>query len=362
MRLRRRVLAACAVAALLATAPLPAETLLVVRKSDGALDLFDPGSGLRLASVGLGHAPHEVSVSPDGRRAAVTNYGTREQPGSTLSIVDLADPREIRRIDLDPHSRPHGVDWYADARIAVTVEGSRHLLVVDPDAGRIVTAIETGQETTHMVAVAGDGARAYATNIGSGTTTAVDLQAGRKLADIATGAGSEALALAPGGRELWVAARAAGVVAVVDTSALEVVARIPLEGIPIRLAFAPDGRTAFVTCAGSGRLVAIDVAGRKVRHQVPVNVPMAPGADARPFAKLAPGSVLPIGLRLGSAGRVAYVAATMGDVVVQYELPGLEPLRTIAVGGEPDGLATTPVQPHATCHACALQAKTGARQ
>jgi hypothetical protein len=52
----------------------------------------------------------------------------------------------------------------------------------------------------------------------------------------------------------------------------------------------------------------------------------------------------------------------MGDVVVQYELPGLEPLRTIAVGGEPDGLATTPVQPHATCHACAPQAETGARQ
>ena len=187
---------------------------------------------MRLASVALGYAPHEVSVSPDGRRAAVTNYGTRERPGSTLSIVDLVEPREIRRIELAPHTRPHGVHWFAARRIAVTTEGSRHLLVVDPDEGRMVTAIDTGQDVTHMVAVAADGSRAYVTNIGSGTTTALDLPAGRKLADVATGKGSEALALAPDGRELWVAARAEGAVAIVDTRQLEVVARISGRGHP----------------------------------------------------------------------------------------------------------------------------------
>jgi DNA-binding beta-propeller fold protein YncE len=60
--------------ATLAALPAPAETLLVVRKTDDAVDFVDPGSGLRLASVALGHAPHEVSVSPDGRRAVVSNY------------------------------------------------------------------------------------------------------------------------------------------------------------------------------------------------------------------------------------------------------------------------------------------------
>ena len=360
--MRSTVLMAWGVAAFLAVAPATAETLLVVRKTDNALDLVDPGSGLRLASVTLGHAPHEVSVSPDGRRAAVTNYGTREQPGSTLSIVDLVTPREIRRIDLAPHTRPHGVHWYADTRIAVTAEGSRSLLVVDPDGGSVVTAIETAQDVTHMVAVTADGARAYATNIGSGTTTALDLLAGRKLADVVTGKGSEALALTPDGRGLWVAARAAGVVVVVDTTSLEVVASIPVEGTPIRLAFTPDGRTALVTCAAAGRLVAIDVASRTVRGGVTVDVPLAPGAASRPFAQLAPGSVLPIGLQVGAAGRMSYVAATMGDAVVQYETATLEPVRTITVGGEPDGLATTPVLPQPPCHAWAPQAETATRQ
>jgi DNA-binding beta-propeller fold protein YncE len=333
-------------------APAAAETLLVVRKSDAAIDLIDPGSGARLASVPLGYAPHEVSVSPDGRLAAVSNYGSREQPGSTLSIVDLEQPREVRRIDLAPHTRPHGVAWFAADRIAVTTEGSKHLLVVEPKSGRIVSAIATDQDVSHMVVVDAGDQRAYVTNIGSGTTTALDLAAGRKLTDLATGAGSEALALTPDGRELWVAARAAGELVIVNTDKLEVTARLPLPGIPIRIAITPDGRTALVTCAGTAEVVAFDVATRSERVRRRVDVPKAPGADQRPLARLAPDSVLPIGLLVSGDGASAFVAATMGDVVVQFATGSLEPLRTIGVGGEPDGLAVTAVLPKAPCHAC----------
>jgi DNA-binding beta-propeller fold protein YncE len=336
----------------MSAAPVAAETLLVVRKSDDAMDLVDPGSGARLASVSLGYAPHEVSVSPDGRLAAVTNYGSRDKPGSTLSIVDLEQPRELRRIDLAPHTRPHGVAWFAPDRIAVTTEGSQHLLVVEPESGRIVRAIATNQDISHMVAVDASGERAYVTNIGSGTTTALDLAAGRKLGDLATGAGSEALALTPDGRELWVAARAEGHLAVVNTQELAVTARLPLPGIPIRIAITPDGRTALVTCACTAEIVAFDVATRRERARRSVDVPRAQGAGQRSLARLAPDSVLPIGLLVSGDGASAFVAATMGDVVVQLGTRTLEPLRTIEVGGEPDGLAVTPVQPKAPCHAC----------
>lgn len=332
--------------------PAGAETLLVVRKTGNAVDFIDPGSGLRLASVPTGNAPHEISVSPDGRRAVVSNYGTREQPGSTVSIVDLEQPQEIRRIDLAPHSRPHGVAWYASDRIAVTAEGSRHLLVLDPEAGRIVGAIETAQETSHMVVVSADARRAYVTSIGSGTTTAIDLVEGRKLADVSTGAGSEALALTPDGHELWVAARADGSIAIVDTASLAVQTRLPLAGIPIRIAMTPDSRTALVTCAGAGELVAFDVRTRRELGRTKVTVPLAAGAADRPFARLAPGSVLPVGLLVARDGRSAYVAATMGDRVVEFDARTLAVLRTVDVDGEPDGLGGTPAMPRAVCHGC----------
>ena len=355
--MRFATIAITLVATVLSAVPVAAETLLVVRKSDDAIDLVDPGSGARLAAVSLGYAPHEVSVSPDGRLAAVTNYGSREKPGSTLSIVDLEQPRELRRIDLAPHTRPHGVAWFAPDRIAVTTEGSKHVLVVEPESGRIVGAIATGQDISHMVAVDAGRQRAYVTNIGSGTTTALDLASNRKLDDLATGAGSEALALTTDGRELWVAARADGHLAIVDTQKLEVTGRLPLPGIPIRIAMTPDGRTALVTCAGTAEIVAFDVATRSERARRKVNAPRAPGAEQRSLARLAPDSVLPIGLLVSSDGASAFVAATMGDVVVQFDTGSLEPLRSIAVGGEPDGLAVTSVLPKATCHACQPEEK-----
>jgi YVTN family beta-propeller protein len=352
MRPLKIALLLCAASWLLAVAA-DAETLLVVRKTDNAVDFMDPGSGLRLASVPTGNAPHEVSVSPDGKRAVVSNYGTRDQPGTSLSIVDLEQPHEMRRIDLAPHTRPHGVAWFAADRVAVTTEGSRHVLVVDPDAGKIISEIETAQETSHMVVVSADAQRAYVTNIGSGTVTAIDLLAGRKLMDIPTGAGSEALALTPDGRELWVAARVDGHIAVVDTAALAVTTRLPLSGTPIRIAMTPDGRLALVTCAGTAELVAFDVERRVERGRVSVTAPLAAGASARPFARLAPGSVLPVGLLVSRDGHSAYVAATMGDRVIQFDTRALGVLRSVDVGGEPDGLGSTPVIPRAVCHGCA---------
>jgi len=267
--------------------------------------------------------------------------------------VNLEQPGEIRRIDLAPHTRPHGVAWFAPDRIAVTTEGTQHLVIVDPDSGRVAGAIGTEQDVSHMVAVSADAKRAYVTNIGSGTTTALDLVAGRKLGDVATGAGSEALAVTPDGRELWVAARAAGEIAIVDTATLAIRARLALPGIPIRIAITPDGATALVTCAGSSELVAYDVATRVVRARARVDVPLAPGAEQRPFARLAPGSALPVGLLVARDGRSAFVAATMADRVVQYDVSTLVPLRSIEVGGEPDGLASTKVLQAAPCHACA---------
>jgi DNA-binding beta-propeller fold protein YncE len=330
-----------------------ADTLLVVRKSADALDFIDPGSGLRLATVPVGFAPHEVSVAPDGRLAVVSNYGTRERAGSTLSVVDLEQPRELRRIDLGPHTRPHGVAWYAPDRVAVTTEGSAHLLLVDPLAGTIVAKITTGQETSHMVAVAPDARRAYVANIGSGSVTAAALDAPTApVHTTPTGAGTEAVAVRPDGREVWVAARAGGTLLRLDAFSLEPLGRFDLPGVPIRLAFSPDGATAFVNCAGSAEVVAFDAAtGRELRRRK-IESPLAPAASSRPFAGLAPGSPLPVGLLVAPDGKRLFVAATMADRILQLDAGTLEVLHVIDVDGEPDGLGITHVMPKAQCHAC----------
>ena len=133
-------LAVALLAAVLAW-PVAAETLLVVRKSDDAVDFMDPGSGLRLASVALGYAPHEVSVAPDGRRAAVTNYGTRDRPGTTISIVDL----DRCALPLAIDSPPAGTS-YVFNRGGQEIDVS-HLLCLHDAAGPCANAVKDAQRT-----------------------------------------------------------------------------------------------------------------------------------------------------------------------------------------------------------------------
>jgi DNA-binding beta-propeller fold protein YncE len=348
-----RFAALLACVAWLGVSPGHAETLLVVRKSADALEMIDPGSGLRLASVAVGFAPHEVAVSPDGRLAAVTNYGTREKPGTTLSIVDLEQAREIRRIDLAPHTRPHGVDWYAPHRVAVTTEGSQSLLVVDPTEGRVLSASATGQEVSHMVDVTPDGRRAFVANIGSGSLTAIDLPDAGSVRTVQTGAGTEGVAVTPDGRQVWVLARAEGALVRLDAATLERLGGAALPGIPIRIVFDPKGSRAYVTRAGNADIVALDATSGLPITERKLDVRPARGAEERPMASIAPGSSLPIGVAVSRDGASVFVAATMGDAVLRLDARTLDVLGTIEVGGEPDGLALTPVLPKAHCHACA---------
>jgi YVTN family beta-propeller protein len=281
----------------------------------------------------------------------VANYGTAEQPGSTLSIVDLEYPRELRRIELGEHRRPHGVAWFAPERIAVTSEASRSLVIVDPRAGRIVERFGTGQEGSHLVVVQADGSRAYVTNRLSGTTTVIDLGTGRKLGDVATGPGSEAIALTPDGREAWVAAREAGTLTIFDARTLEVLATVPMPGGPIRVAISSGG-TALVSCTESGEVIAIDVASRRVIARRSLDLPMAESAKARTAADTTSSGALPVGLAVSADGVAVNVAATRLDKIARLLLPGLELDRAIDVPGEPDGMAVTPLLPKSPCHAC----------
>ena len=347
-RPRRAFVAILATVALLAVssgpaargvAPEPPRTLLVVNKSDSTLGLLDFESGKSLATVPTGFTPHEVAASPDGRLAAVSNYGTGERPGSSVTVVDVAAAKVVRTIDLGRHTRPHGVCWYTADRLAVTTEGSRHLLVADPLAGKVVHEIETGQEVSHQVAVAPRGGRGFVANIGSGSVTVIDLERGVKLKDVPTGRGAEAIAVTPDGREAWVGNRDEGSISVIDADSLEVVATVPCRGMPIRVAVAPDGQRALVTAAVTGEVVVLDVPRRKELLRRKLQVEPAPAAERRPFARLAPGSPMPVGLIVSPDGQTAVVAATMADKLAVLDARTLEVRALLDAGGEPDGLA-----------------------
>lgn len=328
---------------LLATMLVPlaggAQTLLVANKTGNTVDLMEVGSGESLATLPTGLAPHEVETSPDGALAVISNYGTRDQPGSSLTVIDVDTASVSRTIQLGEHSRPHGLAWIDGPRVAVTTEGSAHLLVVDIEAGQTLAAIPTHQEISHMVATTPDGSRAFVANIGSGTVTAIDLIQGARLRDIETGEGAEGIAVTPDGREVWVTNRAADTLSIIDPRSLQILKTIPCAGFPIRVAITPDGERALVSVARTGEVVIFDVESRRETARRKLDLSTAPDASTRLFGDSFGDSPVPVGLVMHPAGDLAWVAATQADAIVLIDTENLEVRDLWRAGKEPDGMS-----------------------
>jgi YVTN family beta-propeller protein len=297
--------------------------LLVVNKSSGTLSALDPQTGEEVAVATTGFAPHEVAVTADGALAVVTDYGTGALPGKTLTVIELAGFRVARTIDLTPHTMPHGIAPLADGTVWVTTEGSRHVLRVDPQAGAIVTAVETSQQATHQVAVSEARDRVITANIGSGNATVVDGSSGAVVAHVATGAGAEGIDVHPDGRRVYVTNRAAGTLSEIDLETNTVTRSLPVGSFPIRVKVVPDGRLSLVSNAIGNEVVAVDLSRWTVEQRLSVGT-------------------TPVGILITPDGGTAFVANTADDRITVIDLATWRVSSTLTAGQEPDGMAWVP--------------------
>jgi len=168
-------------------------TLLVLNKSDNTVSLIDLKTKATVATIPTGVGPHEAAVSPNGKLAVIANYGAQTHPGNTLTVIDIPGKKMVRTIDLGEYRRPHGLAWLKGDQIAVTAEANKALLIVDVAAGKVLQAITTDQNVSHMVVISPKHSRAFVANIGSGSVTVIDLKAMKRVTDISTGAGAEGI-------------------------------------------------------------------------------------------------------------------------------------------------------------------------
>ncbi|MGH8081986.1 MAG: YncE family protein, partial [Lysobacter sp.] len=151
--------------------------ILVGNKAADTVWRLSLDDGRKLGEFPTNQAPHEIAVSHDGAIALVANYGGREQPGHTLSVLDLRGNTAPRIIDLGEHGRPHGLRFLPGDREALaTTEVSHHLLRIDIANGKIVAEIPLGEGKGHMVALAADAKTAYVTQVDRGTVSRIDLR------------------------------------------------------------------------------------------------------------------------------------------------------------------------------------------
>jgi YVTN family beta-propeller protein len=300
----------------------PSPRLLVLNKEDAVLAIVDPESGSVLGRVPVGQGPHELVTSSDGKYAFASNYGTGSAPGHTISMIDVAAQKELRRVDVAPLSRPHGLD-FAGGKLYFTAEGSKSIARYDPAADKIDWQFPTGQATTHMVLVTRDLKTIFTSNIGSDSVSKIQQGADGKWTGtpIAVGKGPEGIDLSPDGKEVWSAHSRDGGVSIIDVASGKVTHTINVgTKRSNRIKLTPDGKFALISDLDAGALVVVDTAARKEVRRMPL------GRQ-------------PEGILIPPPGTHAFVAVNGDDNVAMIDLKTWQVTKRISAGTGPDGLA-----------------------
>ena len=307
-----------------------AQTLVIGNKAADTAGFADLERNRMVATRPTGPGPHEVAVSPDGETAAVVAYG-RDNDGRSVSLFDIASATSLKVIDLGRHTRPHGIAWLPDGRhLAITTEGSGHLVLVDTAAGDVAAAIDTGAAGSHMLALSPDAARAYVANLRDSSFSVIDIAARKLLRVVESGEGSEGIAVTPDGDEIWVSNRAENSVFVFDSETFARKAEIVTGEVPIRVAISPDGRHAVTANAREGTLSVIATASKSVVATVILET----GGEGRTF---------PVTLLFRPDGAELFVAMTGPGRIARIDTAGWTQTGELVAGDGADGLGYSPL-------------------
>ena len=346
----------------------PSATLLVLAKSDNTVAIIDPATLQALARLPAGPDPHEIIASTDGKLAFISNYGGSDSALNTISVVDLVARKALPPVDLGALRSTHGLD-FAGGKLYFTAETNKVIGRYDPATQRVDWVLGTGQDRTHMIAVAPSLDRIVTSNVNSGTISIIEQisasnfgpppggpapggpapgapgagpgsaspsgtppgpQPGQprltwEVTNVPAGRGAEGFDLSPDGKEIWAANARDATVTIIDVATKKAVQTLP---IPVkganRLKFTPDGKRVLVSGlgarSGDSSLVVIEASTRKEVKQLNL------GGGAA-------------GILIAPDGARAYIAVSSADKIAVVDLKTLEVVGEINAGKQPDGMA-----------------------
>lgn len=310
-------------------ARISAQTLLVVNQADVNLSLVDPVSAKEIATIAektTGVHGHEIAVSPDGRTAFVPIYGSSGvgKPGidgHDILLIDIQSRAIVGNIDFGHGVRPHQpVLDPATGLLYVTTELDKTVTVIDPRTRKIIGAVPTGQEESHMLAISHDGKRGYTSNVGPGTVSVLDLINRKTLAIIPVSKMDQRISISTDDKLVFTSDQTKPQLAVIDTGTNRVKAWVPLPALGYGTAPTPDGRWLLVAVPSANQVAVVDLGTLQVARRIDVGT--------------SPQEIL-----VRPDGKVAYVSCAASNNVAAIDLAEWKLQSLIAAGKYADGLA-----------------------
>jgi YVTN family beta-propeller protein len=302
------------------SAPAPArEKLLIVTSLfDDSASVFRMQGGSAASAVKViatGKRPTEVCVSPDGKRAYVSNSGE-----ATVTVLDLDALTAAATVAVPGLKVPDGCAVSGDSRkLYLADQAGNKVFVLSTETTKVLKTIDVGEEPRRIV-VARDGTTYVSSEKAGVITLGKDDQL---LSTRKVGRGPRAMGLSPDQKTLLVASVDDDAISFVDPATGEVQTTIGAVGnSPQRVAVTVDGQSAVVVSRNSNSLHVINLAGgsRRAGHLVPVGR-------------------TPMGLELGDSANIAYVLLSGESLVAVVDLRSGDTVRVLPTGRYPMGLA-----------------------
>ena len=306
-----------------ASDPAVSGALFVAGKFAGTLAKVDLANGEEVARVESCANPHELATSPDDKHVALACYG-----GTSVDVFRTSDLAKVKSIELGENARPHGIVWHANGHLYATAEGRKSVFVIRNPLGETETfEYATGQEGSHMLAIAPDAMHAWTTNLGSRTVSRVDLLTRRSPLSVTVGEEPEGIALAPDGETLWVSARGSDMAYALDPATMKKLKDVPVGDFPLRIIVRPQGDFAVTSDLADGALSVIDTAtGARVRS---IAVSSREEAEDK----------MQVTILFSPDGKRIYVAETMANTIAEVDFASGKVLRRLPGDGGGDGIA-----------------------
>lgn len=301
--------------------------LVVANQKEHTLLIVDPDERRVLAKIVVGVNGHEVIVSKDGRFAYVPIYGNSAvgrpgTDGSTIDVIDLQERKLATAIDLGKPLRPHRAEWGPDGLLYVTGELANAIVVVDPNARKVVAEIPTGQKESHMLVISPDGQRAYTANVGAGSVSVLDVAKRSLIATIPVAKTVQRISISPDGKRVFTQDQDAGRIAVINTATNEIMDWIKVPSVVYASEPTPDGRW-LMALTRTGALYVIDLQSLKVTRTFKIS-------DGASEILIRPG------------GETAYLSGTGAGKIDVLDLHTWELQKPIVLTPGVDGLSWLP--------------------